>query len=83
MISATQRARRYLALAFIGFWAGCVAYASPGPVAVDCYSQIAPNLYCEAEFVWVPGYWTLDYYGRRVWNPGYYQRRMPQVRDHR
>lgn len=83
MISAAKRHARYLALGFVAFWAGCLAYASPGPVAVDCYTVVAPYAYCEADFVWVPGYWSLDWYGRRVWNPGYYRRRMPEVRDHR
>lgn len=74
--------KRSLALGFLAFWmSGCVAYASPEPV--DCYVTLAPAPYCEGDFVWVPGYWSLDWYGRRVWNQGYYTRRMPGVRDHR
>lgn len=78
MIDSLKRAA---ALAFLSVWTGCIAYATPIPP--DCYTVISPEPYCESEFVWVPGYWSMDWYGRRVWNPGYYTRRMPEVRDHR
>lgn len=73
-------AKKSLAAAFIAFWTGCIAYASPVPV--NCYTQAAPYTYCEPEFIWVPGYWSRDYYGHREWHPGYYRKRMP-IRDHR
>jgi hypothetical protein len=82
VISAVQMARRILALAFLAFWTGCIAYANPALPPVNCYYQTTPYAYCDAEFVWVPGYWTLGYYGERIWHPGYYRRRI-EVRDHR
>lgn len=79
MIDSATKLKRYLAAGFLAFWTGCVAYASPAPW-VDCYTQLAPHPYCEADFIWIPGHWTMDYYGRRVWNPGYYARRMTRRR---
>lgn len=80
MILIVQTARRILVPVFLALWTGCIAYASPRPV--NCYYQTTPYVYCDAEFVWVPGYWTLGYRGERIWHPGYYRRRF-EVRDHR
>lgn len=74
-----MKLKRHLALGFLVFWTGCVAYASPAPW-VDCYHTLAPDPYCSSDFYWVPGHWSMDWYGHRVWNQGYYQRRMDRRR---
>lgn len=73
-----------LILALLLAVSGCVAAVRAGPLEpVYCLEQVAPHPSCEADYIWLPGYWGWDGWGRRVWIPGRYTPRYPYVRDHR
>ena len=75
---------RRLSLSLLTLLGGCIASVQARPIGpVDCWAQIAPTPYCEADYVWVPGYWTRDGWGREHWVPGSYRLRRGNVRDHR
>lgn len=60
---------------------GCMAYASPAP-PMFCMEMRGQDVRCDAEYIWIPGYWAYDGWGRTVWIPGRYASRW-NVRDHR
>lgn len=63
-------------LALLAFATGCMGVVAAEPMYVNCYAQLAPHPSCTSDYVWVPGYWSRDWYGNKVWNPGYYRRRI-------
>lgn len=77
-------AKRSLALAFLAFWTGCIATVQARPAEpVFCMELTAPDFRCDADYIWLPGYWGYDGWGRQTWIPGRYTPRWPNVRDHR
>ncbi len=71
-----------LALALAAILSGCVGVVHARP-PVFCMEVVAPTIQCEADYIWLPGYWSWDGWGRRVWIPGRYAPRYPSIRDHR
>lgn len=73
-----------LLLALLIAVSGCVAAVRAGPVEpIYCMDRLAPYPDCDGDYIWIPGYWGYDGWGRRIWIQGRYAPRWPNVRDHR